>query len=269
MNTTLDRTGGASPFDSIRSVNEQGVETWSARDLQTLTNYARWENFEVPLNRAMRAAENVGMDVTSNFLRSQKINGNRPLTDYDLTRFAAYLVAMNGDPNKPEIAAAQAYFAVRTREAEVAQQPAQTVTVVDPVALVQDLVSRAAAAEGQLAQIAALLSGAQPQVAPSVRPLGEPSTQATGGVHLPHTLPAPPTARSETALVQEWVQRCCGAHAMGTSSRKLYTAFSAWARAHADEVPTETRFGMALTELGYPAWKMRTANYRGLAVMRR
>ncbi|ORL11619.1 phage antirepressor KilAC domain-containing protein [Prescottella equi] len=40
------------------------------------------------------------------------------MEDYELSRFAAYLVAMNGDPNKPEVAAAQSYFAIRTREAE-------------------------------------------------------------------------------------------------------------------------------------------------------
>lgn len=110
-------SGAASPFDTIKQTGADG-ERWAARDLQTVMGYSRWENFEVPLNRAMRAAQNVGADVTSNFLRSQKITGNRPGVDYELTRYAAYLVAMNGDPNKAEVAQAQTYFAVKTREAE-------------------------------------------------------------------------------------------------------------------------------------------------------
>lgn len=118
--TPAHNSGSDSPFDAIKRTDEHG-EHWSARDLQVVMAYARWENFEVPLRRAMKAAENVGTDVTSNFLRSQKINGSRSVTDYELTRYAAYLVAMNGDPNKPEVAAAQTYFAVKTREAEIAQ----------------------------------------------------------------------------------------------------------------------------------------------------
>ena len=113
-------TGGMSPFDAIKNVDPDGREWWSARDLQKVMGYARWENLEVPLNRAMQSASNVGTDLTSNFLRSQKIVNGRSVADCQLTRYAAYLVAMNGDPNKSEVAAAQSYFAVKTREAEVA-----------------------------------------------------------------------------------------------------------------------------------------------------
>lgn len=112
--------GSESPFDALRHVGAGGRESWSARELQRVMSYARWENFEVPLNRAMKAAENVGADVVSNFLRSQKIVNSRAVGDYELTRYAAYLVAMNGDPNKAEVAQAQTYFAVKTREAEAA-----------------------------------------------------------------------------------------------------------------------------------------------------
>lgn len=140
------REDDRSPFDAIRRLDESGRETWSARALQDVMAYARWENFEVPLNRAMRAAENVGADVTSNFLRSQKISVTRPGVDYDLTRYAAYLVAMNGDPNKPEVARAQTYFAVKTREAEVgAQAPAFAVpkTMSEALRLAADQADRA------------------------------------------------------------------------------------------------------------------------------
>src|SRR5699024_6516904 len=116
-----------SPFDSIKRTGEDGAEYWSARDLMPLMGYPRWNEFQVPIMRAMKAAENQGQDVLNNFRGSTEVkkSGQRgPAgTDYELTRFAAYLVAMNGDPNKPEVAAAQAYFAVQTRVAET-QAPA-------------------------------------------------------------------------------------------------------------------------------------------------
>lgn len=123
-----DNMGSPTPFDVYRQEREDGTEFWSARDLMGLMGYASWQRFENPLNRAMKAAENQKMDVSCAFNRSGKRvpagDGYTEKTDYELTRFAAYLVAMNGDPNKPEVASAQAYFATRTRQAET-QQPAQ------------------------------------------------------------------------------------------------------------------------------------------------
>ncbi|WP_053093985.1 phage antirepressor KilAC domain-containing protein [Mycobacterium heckeshornense] len=117
----LERTrpADASPFDRIRRVRLDGSEYWSARDLMPLMGYSAWRNFGVPLQRAMMTAQNQGHDVQRHFARSRKVAASGPdAEDCELSRFAAYLVAMNGDPNKPEVAAAQAYFAIRTREAE-------------------------------------------------------------------------------------------------------------------------------------------------------
>ncbi|WP_434922917.1 phage antirepressor KilAC domain-containing protein [Glutamicibacter sp. PAEs-4] len=110
-----------SPFDQIKRTDDQGNEYWSARDLMTLMGYSTWQNFETPLNRAMTTAGNQGQFTASNFNRSVKVTaaGKMPQSDWHLSRFAAYLVAMNGDPNKPEVAAAQSYFAIQTRAAEV------------------------------------------------------------------------------------------------------------------------------------------------------
>ncbi|KOU99129.1 hypothetical protein ADK92_12995 [Streptomyces sp. XY533] len=113
---------GASPFDALRRLRPDGAEFWHARDLQPLMGYSQWSKLKTPLERAMAAARNTGLDVDENFARSGKVSGSRgpAQEDYALSRLGAYLTAMNGDPNKPEVAAAQAYFAVRTREAETA-----------------------------------------------------------------------------------------------------------------------------------------------------
>ncbi len=118
---TPDATNDTSPFDVIRRIRPDGTEYWSARDLQPTMGYPRWNEFKTSLERAMRAAENQGFDVADLFRRSTEKSGGRPAEDFELARGAAYLVAMNGDPNKRAVAAAQAYFAVKTREAEVQQ----------------------------------------------------------------------------------------------------------------------------------------------------
>lgn len=124
MNNHLEPVNGSntSPFDAIKRTTTDGQEYWSARDLMPLMAYSAWQKFEVPLNRAMKSAANQGQTeaFTRSVKRVQAGVGSTEKVDFHLTRFAAYLVAMNGDPNKPEVAAAQAYFAIRTREAETA-----------------------------------------------------------------------------------------------------------------------------------------------------
>ena len=123
--TDLTLFSGESPFDSIRQVRPDGSEFWSARDLMPLLGYDRWENFESAIVRAALAASAQGYEISELFRDVTKKGGGRPQSNRELARFACYLVAMNGDPRKPEVAAAQAYFAIRTREAEVTPKPAE------------------------------------------------------------------------------------------------------------------------------------------------
>ncbi|WP_374713323.1 BRO family protein [Symbiobacterium terraclitae] len=122
---------GRSVFDVIRRTDEQGQEYWSARDLQPLLGYERWERFADAIDRAMVSCTANGHAVSDHFRRAGKMvpigsGAEREVTDYHLSRFGCYLVAMNGDPRKREIAAAQAYFAIKTRQQELAEQQAPT-----------------------------------------------------------------------------------------------------------------------------------------------
>ncbi|MBJ7298143.1 MAG: hypothetical protein JHC73_17995 [Dolichospermum sp.] len=110
------------PFDKIKQVDEDGNEYWVARELQPLLGYTQWRRFEETIERAKLACQNSGVNQQEHFIHlpGSATGKGRFGDNYQLTRYACYLTAMNGDPRKPEIAAAQTYFAIKTRMAETA-----------------------------------------------------------------------------------------------------------------------------------------------------
>lgn len=111
-------------FENIRHINEYGQEYWLARELQPILEYAQWRRFEEAIERAKIACVNSGIDITQHFADVGKSSpmpngGYRVLNDVMLSRYACYLIVMNGDPRKEIIAIGQTYFAVKTRQQEL------------------------------------------------------------------------------------------------------------------------------------------------------
>lgn len=123
MSADLTPVDGGAPFDRIKRTRLDGSECWSARDLCKLVEYETWRNFAAAVDRAKIACENSGFAAQDHFVGVSNMvelgsGSRREVEDFELSRFAAYLTVMNGDPRKPAIAAAQAYFAIRTNQAE-------------------------------------------------------------------------------------------------------------------------------------------------------
>lgn len=117
-------TYGKETFESIKHIDDIGQEYWLARELAKVLQYADWRNFENALFKAMDACKNSGFDVHSHFggitnFTNIGAGKKRKVSDYALTRYACYLTVMNGDPQKPVIAAGQTYFAQKTRQQEI------------------------------------------------------------------------------------------------------------------------------------------------------
>ena len=129
-NTTPPTPQRNTDFESIKSIDNQGNESWEARQLMPLLDYVRWESFEAVIKRARRAARNSGAALENHFREVTKMvsigyGNDRPIRDYRLSRYACYLIAQNGDPRKPAIATAQTYFAIQTRRQEVEDRSSQ------------------------------------------------------------------------------------------------------------------------------------------------
>lgn len=111
-------------FESIKHTNEYGNEFWYARELQEALEYSKWDNFKRVIDKAIMACENSENSVTDHFSDVGKMvnvgsGAEREIQDYELSRYACYLIVQNADPRKKVVALGQTYFAVKTRQQEL------------------------------------------------------------------------------------------------------------------------------------------------------
>ena len=114
-------------FEDIKHTDENGIEFWYARELQKVLNYSEWRKFEGVIKKAEISCKNSGIDSSDHFVGIDKMvqigsGATRKQQDYELTRYACYLIAQNGDSRKKVIALAQTYFAVQTRKQELTEK---------------------------------------------------------------------------------------------------------------------------------------------------
>ena len=198
--TITEQTKAA--FENLRHTNNS-VEYWSARELMPALGYRKWQKFEGVIDRAQVACFNSGSTPENHFTGSGKLlnrgnrGGSQEVVDYHLSRYACYLVAQNGDPRKPAIAAAQSYFAIKTREAEtagLAQEPCELEKLKLELALAQSRLELALVrSQEDLVQTKLDLTQRKPQCCTSKTSLNRngrravpPSTKATDSAFLPH-----------------------------------------------------------------------------------
>jgi DNA-damage-inducible protein D len=114
------------PFEAIKHLDESNQEFWLARELQKVLEYVDWRNFDDVIEKAKIACEKSENLINSNFVErteNAKVGfGERETNSYKLTRYACYLIAMNGDSKKEVVAQVQTYFAVQTRKQEILEE---------------------------------------------------------------------------------------------------------------------------------------------------
>lgn len=111
-------------LEEIKRINSQGDDYWVGSEIYPILGYSAWDKFIPVIERAEASISANGGDSSQHIAHTSKMvglgsNAQRRVKEYFLSRGACYLIAMNGDPTKPEVAGAQAYFASQTRLREL------------------------------------------------------------------------------------------------------------------------------------------------------
>ena len=114
-------------FEGIKHIDEFGNEYWLARELQNVLGYHQWRSINDLIERAKVACKESKHNIDDHFAVQRKMvdigsKTKRKVLDYKLSRYACYLLVMNGNPNKRIIALAQTYFAIQTRKQELSEK---------------------------------------------------------------------------------------------------------------------------------------------------
>lgn len=113
-------------FESIKYIDENGIEYWTSRSLWKILEYNEYRNFLPVVEKAKIACKNSGQNIEDHFVEINEMvaigsGAERPVDSVKLSRYACYLIVQNADPSKPIVAQGQTYFAIQTRIAEVQQ----------------------------------------------------------------------------------------------------------------------------------------------------
>ena len=114
-------------FEDIKHIDDNGKEYWLARELQNILGYHQWRSLNDLIERAKVACQESKYNIDDHFAVQHKMiklakGATRNVVDYKLSRYACYLIVMNGNPKKEIIAIGQTYFAIQTRKQELSEK---------------------------------------------------------------------------------------------------------------------------------------------------
>ncbi|GAA3581276.1 hypothetical protein GCM10022198_00490 [Klugiella xanthotipulae] len=151
MSNDIVQVGFTAQLDHLKIVEDQHREVWSARDLMPYAGYTDWRNWSKAIDRAIASVNASGLNAADHFVGVNKMvalgsGAQRGIEDVDISRHGCYVLFQNADGSKPEVAAAQQYFAVQTRRQEIADsQPTIDLSRMQILELAMDSERRALA----------------------------------------------------------------------------------------------------------------------------